>query len=63
MTFDQAKIFSSETILGNILRLTEKYKLGEDQVSAIDNHLKNNVLEYMAKKYPLTLSADVNKAL
>jgi len=27
MTFEQAKIFCSETILSNILRFTEQYKL------------------------------------
>jgi hypothetical protein len=63
MTFDQAKIFSSEIILGSLLRLTEKYQLSGIDLATIDNHLKTKVLDYMAKKYPLATSADVNKAL
>jgi hypothetical protein len=29
----------------------------------INHHLSSNVFEYLQKKYPLTLSTDVNKAL
>ena len=29
----------------------------------INNHLSSKVLEYLQKKYPLTLGIDVNKAL
>lgn len=63
MTFEQTKVFCSETIIGNIIRLTEKYRLEESHMSIINKHLSDNVLEYLQKKYPLTLSNDVNKAL
>ena len=63
MTFDQTKIFSSEIILGNLLKLTSKYTLSRDEIALIDTHLKHDVLGYMSKKYPMTEVADVNKAL
>jgi len=63
MTFEQAKIFCSETILANLLRFTEKYKLNEQQLEMINRHLSSKVFEYLQRKYPLTMGTDVNKAL
>jgi hypothetical protein len=32
-------------------------------MNIINRHLSDNVLDYLQKKYPLTMASDVNKAL
>jgi hypothetical protein len=54
MSFEQAKIYCSENIFKNIVRLSEKYRLSDLELELIDNHIKKGVLNYLAAKYPLT---------
>ena len=63
MTFEQVKVFGSESILRNILKLTERFKLTSAELEIINNHIGEKILDYLQKKYPLTQSNDVNKAL
>ena len=63
MTFEQTKVFCSESVLRNLLRLTQKYKLTEGQVAEVNKHIGGEVLDYLMKKYPMTQSKDINKAL
>jgi hypothetical protein len=63
MSFEQAKIYCSENIFKNIVRLSQKYRLSDLELKLIDNHIKDGVLKYLAAKYPLTDSTLVNKKL
>jgi hypothetical protein len=63
MSFEQAKIYCSENLFKNIVRLSEKYRLSDLELELIDNHIKKGVLNYLAAKYPLTDSTIVNKKL
>jgi hypothetical protein len=63
MTYEYAKIFCSEGILKNIVHLTKKYHLSERQMKLINQHIEERIVPYMQRKYPLTESSDVNKAI
>lgn len=63
MSYEYAKIFCSEGILRNITLLTNKYRLNERQIRMIDEHIEEKIVPYMKKKYPMTESTDVNKAI
>jgi hypothetical protein len=63
MNFEQTKIYCSENIFKNIVVLGSKYTLSAEEMELIDNHLKNGVLSYLAAKYPLTDSTEINKKL
>lgn len=63
MNFEQAKIYCSENIFKNLVLLNQRCSLTARDFQLIDSHLKNGVLTYLGKKYPLTDSAEVNKKL
>ena len=63
LSYEQARIFCAETILTNIVKLTERMKLTPVQIKTLDEYIQNKILPYMIKKYPLTGETDVNKAL
>lgn len=63
MTYEHTKTFCSEGILKNILLLTRRYHLSERQMNIINEHIEERIVPYMQKKYPLTESSDVNKAI
>jgi hypothetical protein len=63
MSYEHTKIFCSEGILRNIVMLTSRYRLTERQVRLIDDHIEQKIVPYMKKKYPMTESTDVNKAI
>lgn len=63
MSFEQAKVYCSENIFKNIVNLNKSYSLSSKEFETIDNHIKTGVLNYLATKYPLTDSTDINKKL
>jgi hypothetical protein len=63
MSYEQAKIYCSENIFKNIVRLSEKYRLSDKELKLIDDHIKDGVLKYLATKYPQTDSTLANKKL
>ena len=63
MSFDHAKCFCSENILKNIIFLTKRYHLSNDQLRVIDRHMAEKLIPYFMKKYPLTEVKDVSKAI
>lgn len=63
MSYEHTKIFCSEGILRNIVLLTKKYRLNDRQMRIIDDHIEQRIVPYMQKKYPLTESNDVSKAI
>ena len=63
MTFEQARVHCCENILRNLIRITKEYKLRGDQLERINKHIGGEVLDYIQKKYPLTQSKSVNRAL
>ena len=63
MSYEQVKIYCSENILKNIVTLSSQYTLSLDELELIDSHLKKGVLSYLAAKYPLTDSNEINKKL
>lgn len=63
MSYEQVKIYCSENILKNIVTLSSQYILSPEELELIDSHLKKGVLSYLAAKYPLTDSNEINKKL
>jgi hypothetical protein len=63
MSYEQAKIYCSENIFKNIVRLRKKYCLSDLELKLIDDHIKDGVLKYLAAKYPQTDSTLANKKL
>ena len=63
LTFENMKIYASEQILRNLVRLFENCQLKKNDLKTISHHLQNNILTYMWHKYPMTLSQEVNRAL
>jgi hypothetical protein len=60
VSYEYAKIYSSEQILQNLVRLSEGMELRAEHFEVINRHM-GAVLEYMLNKYPLTLSQDINR--
>lgn len=63
MSYEHTKIFCSEGILRNIVLLTKKFRLNERQMKIIDDHIEDKIVSYMKRKYPMTESNDVSKAI
>jgi hypothetical protein len=63
MTFEQAKVYSSENILKNIVILGQSVTLTDKDFETMDKHIKKKVLDYLSAKYPMTDSAEANKKL
>lgn len=63
MSYDQAKIYCSENIISNIIRLNENYHLTSEEIKDIDEHIEDGVTTYLLTKYPMTETQVVNKAL
>ena len=63
MTFEQAKVFCCEEILKNISEFGERYELTSDLLKLSDKIMKEKVMPYLALKYPLNESTNVNKSL
>lgn len=63
MNFDQVKLFCSECILRNIIRLHIHRPLSGDDMKIINEDFKNNILAYMSERYPMTGEGEVNKKL
>jgi hypothetical protein len=63
MTYEQVRIFCSEGIIKNILRMTEVHGLSPAQIQLLDRHMDEKIIPYLEKKYPLTEESVVNKAL
>lgn len=43
--------------------LFEAYHLEKEQIRMINSHIEQNIVPYLKRKYPMTESTDVNKAL
>lgn len=63
MSYDQTKIYCSENIICNIIRLNESLHLNSDQIKMIDSHIEDGVTPYLLTKFPMTETVVVNKAL
>lgn len=50
-------------MLQNLIKLSEAYKLQPYHFQQINDHLQQNVLEYMLSKYPMTSSQHINRNL
>jgi hypothetical protein len=59
MTYEQTKI----NIFKNIVVLSSNYTLSAAEMELNDDHIKKGVLAYLAAKYPLTDSTEINKKL
>lgn len=63
LSLEHSKIYSSEQILKNLVRLSEKHRLTARHFEIINNHLQRKLLDYMLNKYPMTLSQEVNRTV
>lgn len=63
LSYEYTKIYSSQQILENLARLSERYRLEAAHFQIINSHLQHKILEYMINKYPTTLNQDVNRNL
>lgn len=63
LSYEQTKVFCSENIFKNVVLLSQQHRLSDEEMEAIDGHVKTGVLGYLALKYPLTASAEVNRKL
>lgn len=63
LNYEQTKINCSEGILRNMVLLFEAYHLEKEQIRMINSHIEQNIVPYLKRKYPMTESTDVNKAL
>jgi hypothetical protein len=63
MSYDQAKIYCSENMIRNIIRLNSAYSLNSKEVQWIDEHIEEGVTAYLLAKYPMTETQVVNNAL
>jgi hypothetical protein len=63
MSFEQAKIYCSENILKNIVKLSQKVTLTKQHFEVIDAHLKTKVIDSLFLKYPINDEVKVNKRL
>jgi hypothetical protein len=63
MTFNEAKVFCSENILRNLNNLDDKLSLSGDELRSLDMFLEEDILTYIASKYPLSESSEVSKRL
>lgn len=43
--------------------LIERHQLNKDQIKLLNQHIEKNIVTYLKRKYPMTESTDVNKAL
>lgn len=63
LTYEQAKVYCSQNILSNIAALVAKYHLTSQELREIDEFIRDDVLDLLLKKYPMTESIVVNRAL
>jgi hypothetical protein len=63
MSYDQTKIYCSENLISNIIRLNETYHLNSAEIKLIDEHIEDGISPYLLTKYPMTESVVINKAL
>ena len=63
MSLEYTKIFCSQCIVRNIFRLTQHFRLKNHQMRVLNEHISKDIVPYMQRKYPLTESQDVNKAI
>lgn len=63
LSYEQTKVCCSEGILRNIVLLVEKHRLPKEQIKIINHHIEQNIVKYLKRKYPMTESNDINKAL
>ena len=63
MTFEQAKVFCCEEILKNISEFGERHELTSDILNLSDKIMKEKVMPYLALKYPLNESTNMNRSL
>lgn len=63
MTFNEANVFCSENILRNLNNLDDKLSLSGDELRSLDMFLEEDILTYIASKYPLSESSEVSKRL
>ena len=61
MTYEQTIVYCSENVFKNLVRVNKKYYLTAADFAMIDNHIRNGVLHYMKKKYPLTDNEEISK--
>ena len=54
MTFSEAKVFCSENILRNLNNLDDKWSLSGEELRALDRFVEEDILTYIASKYPLS---------
>jgi hypothetical protein len=63
LSYEQTKIFCCENILANMGALIKQYHLSPEDLREIDEFIRDDVLDYLLKRYPLTESIIVNQAL
>jgi hypothetical protein len=63
MTFENTKIYASEQIMRNLVRLCERFPLGKEEFRIFNQHLQSDTVSYMWHKYPMTVSQEVNRNL
>ena len=63
MSYDQMKVFASESLLMNLVILADHYKITQKEIRFIDETMNDSILPYLKGKYPLTVEKEVNKTL
>ena len=63
LSFENTKVYCSQQMLQNLIKLSEAYKLQPYHFQQINDHLQQNVLEYMLSKYPMTSAQHINRNL
>ena len=54
MRFEQAKVYCSENIFKNLVRLNQRYQFSAEEFKLIDEHIKEGIMSYLQRKYPST---------
>ena len=63
MSFQQAKVYCCQQILKNISSFAEKHEISSTVLSDLDKIMKKKVMPYLAQKYPLSETLNVNRSL
>ena len=55
MTYEQVKVFASESLLRNLSLLADTYKITAHHIKFIDKKMQEDILPYLKTKYPTTI--------
>jgi hypothetical protein len=53
-TYEQSKVYASESFLRNICKLANNYDISNEELKFIDKKMKNEIFPYLKTKYPMT---------